>query len=124
MLVVPHGLLYGRVLPFAAGEFVAATDAGEVIGGLLRGRVGLAPAAQAALVFAYEHLAVRESSAIRVVSVEAPSGGASRVRLRGPHGLLDVTVRIERVAADALTCANPEPGQYLRYRPVSATPVE
>ena len=36
------GLLYGRVLPFAAAEFVAATEAGEVVGALLRGRIGLA----------------------------------------------------------------------------------
>ena len=41
VLVLPSGLLYGRVLPFAAAEFVAATEAGEVVGALLRGRIGL-----------------------------------------------------------------------------------
>src|SRR4029077_16896876 len=30
VLVLPTGLLYGRVLPFAAAEFVAAAEAGEV----------------------------------------------------------------------------------------------
>ena len=44
VLVLPVGLLYGRVLPFAAPEFVAAAEAGEVVGALLRGRVGLPPA--------------------------------------------------------------------------------
>ena len=43
VLVLPTGLLYGRVLPFAAAEFVAAAEAGEVVGALLRGRIGLPP---------------------------------------------------------------------------------
>jgi hypothetical protein len=32
VLVLPVGYLYGRVLPFAAEEFVSAAEAGEVIG--------------------------------------------------------------------------------------------
>src|SRR3954454_5884807 len=68
VLVLPSGLLYGRVLPFAAEEFVAAAEAGEVIGALLRGRVGLAPAAQAALAFAHEHLALRRRRDLQVES--------------------------------------------------------
>jgi hypothetical protein len=50
--------------------------------------------------------------------------GESTVRLRGPHGLLDVTVRAEKIAADGLTCANPRPNGFLAYRPVTITPVE
>jgi hypothetical protein len=50
--------------------------------------------------------------------------GLASVRLDGPHGLVDVTVRIEKVAADGLTCANPRPNQYLAYRPVGVVPVE
>ena len=124
VLVLPAGLLYGRVLPFAAAEFVVAADADEVVGALLRGRVGLPAPAQAALAFAYEHLAVRRRSALRVVSTSEIVGGATTVRLQGPHGLLDVTVRVDRVAATGLTCANPGPSQYLSYRPVSIVPVE
>ena len=61
VLVLPHGLLYGRVLPFAAPEFMAAAERGEVIGALLRGRIGLPPVAQAALAYAYDHLALRSA---------------------------------------------------------------
>ncbi len=123
VLVLPAGLLYGRVLPFAAEEFVAAAEADEVIGALLRGRVGLAPAAQAALAFAHEHLALRRRADLRVESIGAVADGAATVRLAGPHGQVDVTVRVEPVEADGLTCHNPRPGRYLAYRPVAITPV-
>jgi sucrase/ferredoxin-like protein len=124
VLVLPAGLLYGRVLPFAAPEFVAAAEADEVVGALLRGRIGLAPTAQAALAFAYEHLALRRRDALLVERVGPTVDGFAIVRIRGPHGLLDVTVRVEVVAADGLTCADPRPNKYLSYRPVSVVPVE
>jgi hypothetical protein len=122
VLVLPAGLLYGRVLPFAAEEFVAAAEADEVVGALLRGRVGLPSAAQAALAFAYEHLALRRRTDLRVES-STKLDTTSTVRLRGPHGLLDVTVQVERVAATGLTCHNPRPNQFVAYRPVGIVPV-
>jgi hypothetical protein len=118
VLVLPAGLLYGRVLPIAAQEFVAATEADEVVGALLRGRVGLPSVAQAALAFAYAHLAIRKRNALHVVSVSPVEDGLAKVRLDGPHGLLDVTVHVEKVTADGLTCANPGPNQYLAYRSI------
>lgn len=124
VLVLPVGLLYGRVLPFAAEEFVAAAEAGEVVGALLRGRIGLPATAQAALAFAHEHLALRRRRDLRVVSATPIRDGTSLVRLQGPHGSLDVTVRVERRAAEGLTCHNPRPNQYLAYRPVAIVPVE
>lgn len=124
VLVLPAGLLFGRVLPFAAPEFVAATERGEVVGALLRGRVGLKPVAQAALAFAYEHLAIREAAALRVVGVRDVRPGEAAVRVRGPHGLVDVTVRIERMLGEWLTCAKPGPGTYWAFRPVGAAAVE
>jgi hypothetical protein len=124
VLVLPAGLLYGRVLPFAAQEFVAAAEADEVVGALLRGRVGLPPVAQAALAFAYEHLAIRKRNALHVVSVAPVKDGLATVHIEGPHGLVAVTVHVEKVTADGLTCANPRPNQYLAYRPVEVVPVE
>jgi hypothetical protein len=124
VLVLPTGLLYGRVLPFAAAEFVDAAEADEVVGALLRGRIGLPSTAQAALAFAFEHLALRRRRDLAVVSATPIEGGTATVRLRGPHGLVDVVVRVERVPADGLTCHNPAPNQYLRYRPVSVTAVD
>ncbi len=117
VLVLPSGLLYGRVLPFAAPEFVRAAEAGEVIPGLLRGRIGLLPVAQAAVAFCHEHLGLRRRDELTVESVAPPSGGQAQVRLRAPSGPLEVTVLIEHVEAVGLTCADPRPGSYLRYRP-------
>jgi hypothetical protein len=121
VLVLPGGLLYGRVLPFAAAEFVAAADRDEVIGALLRGRVGVPPAGQAALAFAYEHLAVRDRAAVRVTSVSRavldPDGrSVVDVAISGPHGSYRCTVAVEQVGATGLTCHNPEPNNFLRHR--------
>lgn len=118
LLVLPTGLLYGRVIPEHAPDVVAATEAGAVVGPLLRGRVGLPPAAQAALVHAHEQLGVQGDRALTVLSTSAVEGGQARVLLAGPEGPLAVTVRVERVAADGLTCADPRPGSYLAYRAV------
>ena len=123
VLVLPSGLMYGRVLPFAAPEFVSATEAGEVVGALLRGRIGLPPAAQAALAFGYEHLALRRRDALSVLSTSPVRDGVAHVRLQGPHGRLEVTVRVQRVEADGLTCANPGPNAYFGYHPVRIDPV-
>ena len=127
VLVLPLGLVYGRVLPFAAPEFVAATERGEVIGALLRGRVGLKPVAQAALAFAYEHLAIRRADALRVVGVRGVREGEAIVRIEhtaGQRGLVDVTVRIERMRGERLTCAQSGVGAFWAFRPVVATAVE
>ena len=124
VLVLPAGLLYGRVLPFAAPEFVAAAEAGEVIGALLRGRIGLPPPAQAALAFAHEHLAVTHQRDLAVVTTGKTIDGTTTVRLRWPRGELDVAVRVESVAAPGLTCRNPRPNRYITYRPISIVPVE
>jgi sucrase/ferredoxin-like protein len=124
VLVLPVGYLYGRVLPFAAEEFVAAAEAGEVLGALLRGRVGLPAPAQAALAFAHEHLAVRRRRDLCVEAATPVVHGVSVVRLRGPHGRLEITVQVERVAAAGLTCHNPGPNRYLAYRPVTIVPLD
>jgi hypothetical protein len=124
VLMLPSGFVYGRVLPFAAPEFVAAAEAGEVIGALLRGRVGYPPVAQAALAFGYEHLALRRAGALRVVTAGRVVDDHATVRLAGPHGHLDVLVQVRRIAADGLTCANPNRGHYFAYRPVRIDPVD
>ena len=119
VLVLPAGLLYGRLLPFAAAEFAAAADAGEVVGALLRGRVGLPPHVQAALAHCYEQLALRHVGELSVLGHTPVADGAATVRLGTPHGPVEVAVRVERVAADGLTCAAPGAGHYLRYRPTA-----
>ncbi len=124
VLVLPAGLLYGRVLPFAAPEFVAAAEAGDVVGALLRGRIGLPPPAQAALAFTHEHLALHRRSDLQVISTGQVAGGVATVRIRWPRGELDVTVQVELVRAPGLTCRNPADNRYVAYRPVRIEPVE
>jgi hypothetical protein len=123
VLLLPSGLVYGRVLPFAAPEFIAAHEAGEVPGALLRGRVGLPPVAQAALAYGYELLAVRHRDALRVVHTGPVENGQARIELAGPHGRLRVTVRVERVRARGLTCANERENVFLTYHPERIEPV-
>jgi Sucrase/ferredoxin-like len=123
VLVVPTGLLYGRVLPFAAEEFVAAADAGEVVGALLRGRVGLAPVAQAALAFAHEQLALRRVDELRVTGLRRVPGEPDRVRLRTVHGEVEVSVAVERAAPERLTCHATRTSTALVYRPLRIVPV-
>lgn len=124
VLVLPAGLLYGRVLPFAAAEFAAAAEAGEVVGALLRGHIGYPPAAQAALAFAHEHLALRRQRDLQVVNSSKTVGGVITVRLRGPHGELLVPVRVDRIRADRLTCRETASGYYQAYRPLGILPTE
>jgi hypothetical protein len=121
VLVLSAGLVYGQVPAAAAPEFMDALDADEVVGGLLRGRIGMPPVAQAALAFAYEHLALRARNALAIESVDGPQDGVARVTVRGPHGRHVVQVRIEVVYADGLTCAQSGPGRFARYRPISVT---
>jgi (2Fe-2S) ferredoxin len=46
VLVLPLGLMYGRVPTDAADDLVAATEAGEVLRDPFRGRIGIPPAAR------------------------------------------------------------------------------
>ena len=119
MLVLPTGLMYGRVLPFAAPEFVAATDAGEVVGALLRGRIGYNSVVQAALAHAYEYLALRHVDALRVLGTTPVVDGAATVRLLGPHGEVEVSVRVNTMRAERLSCSKIGAGSYVAYQAVA-----
>ncbi len=123
VLVLPLGLLYGRVLPFAAQEFTAAADEGRVVGALLRGRIGLVPVVQAALAFTHAQLAIFESAALQVEGWRKTSQLEAVVRLRTPHGSVLVTVEVEKAAPHKLTCHAAGPAPAMIYRPVAINPV-
>ena len=123
VLVLPSGLVYGRVLPFAVPELAAAADADLVVTPLLRGRIGTTPAAQAALQFGHVRLGLPRRSDLRVEASPRPVDGRATIRLDTPGGSVDVTVAVERVETSGLTCANPGPGWFLRYRALDLTPV-
>jgi (2Fe-2S) ferredoxin len=119
MLALPLGLMYGRVSPSATTELVDATEAGEVFGPLLRGRIGVPPAAQAALGYAHEHLSLERCRDISLVSTTAIDGATVLVRISIEDGLLDVTVKRRRIDATGLTCAHPGPSWFLAHDPVA-----
>ena len=123
VLVLPLGLMYGRVPPSAASELVTATEADEMIGTLLRGRVGMPPAAQAAIGFAHEQLGLPRCRDVSLVSTTTLDDATVRVRVDSPRGQLDVTVTRAPVDATGLTCATPGPGRFVAHRPVAIEPV-
>ena len=128
VLVLPTGLLYGRVLPFAAPGFVQTVEEGGLIAPLLRGRIGHPAVVQAAMVHAYGELALSRVDDLQAVSSEvAPDGGATvRLELSSGgtrEGLIDVHLAVERVVVDHLTCDRPGTGAFQTYRPVRITPV-
>jgi hypothetical protein len=123
VLVLPLGLMYGRVPPTAAPDLVAAAEAEEVIGPLLRGRVGTPPVAQAAIAFAHEQLGLPRVRDVSLVSTTALDVAAWAVRVDSPQGRFDVTVTRDRVDATGLTCAAPGPSWFAAHRPVAIKPV-
>jgi rhodanese-related sulfurtransferase len=123
VLVLPAGVLYGRVLPFAAPGLVAAAEADEVVAGLLRGRIGYPPAVQSAMAYAAERLALRRRTDVRLRASRRMEDGTWRVVLDVPSGAVEVTVRDEVRVAEGLTCSAPGPGRYLAHRAVGMTAI-
>jgi hypothetical protein len=117
-LVLPLGVMYGRVPASSAADVIAAAEAGEVLGGILRGRIGIPPAAQAAIGFAHERLALPRVQDVSLVSTTAIDGATVVARIDSPQGLFDITVERTRIDAPGLTCAAPGPSWFVAHRPV------
>lgn len=122
LLVLPTGVLYGRVPEVAATEVVAATERGELLVGLMRGQIGLAPAEQAAVAFAHQQSQIVTAGAFAVAG-SAQLGSEVAVRLVGPDGGLDVTVATETISVEYVSCGKPAAKDELRVRPLTIAPV-
>ncbi|MEA2167348.1 MAG: hypothetical protein QOF76_648 [Solirubrobacteraceae bacterium] len=122
VLVLPSGVMYGRVPPSAVDDLVTATDAGEVIGDLIRGRIGMPPAAQAAVAFAHERLTLARAQDVRLMATTAVDNNTVLVRIGSPQGEFDITVRRTRVDATGLTCATPGPSWFVAHQPTAIEP--
>jgi hypothetical protein len=118
LLVLPTGELYGRVTPSVAAAFADRVDAGDVVPELMRGRLGLAPIAQAALIYAHERLGIAARDALAVTSVERVDAERARATVATPRGVVVVTVSIETSVAAQLTCRGPEGVRAREYRGV------
>ena len=122
VLVLPLGIMYGRVPPSAAADVVAAAEAGEVLGGLFRGRIGIPPAAQAGIGFAHECLTMPRVKDVSLVSTNVIDGATVVVRIDTPKGPFDITVERTRIDATGLTCGAPGPSWFLAHRPLTIEP--
>jgi (2Fe-2S) ferredoxin len=121
VLVVPQGLVYGRVPPSHAAGLVAATARGEVVLEHLRGRIGVVPVVQAALGFAQEHVGTRGIDDVSARSAVRGERGVV-VTVSTPQGRFAVTVRNERVDARGLTCAAAGDAWFVAHRLASIEP--
>jgi hypothetical protein len=119
VLVLPSGELYGRVPPAIASEMADRLDAGEVIPEFLRGRIGLTPIAQAALVYAHTHLGVLRRNALEVTSVERTGADAAEATVATPHGNVRVTVAIATTPRAQLTCRGTQEATAREYRGIA-----
>jgi len=122
VLVLPLGVMYGRVPASAAADVVASAESGGVLGGLLRGRIGIPPAAQAAIGFAHERLAAPRVQDVSLVSTKVVDEATVLVRIDSPRGPFDISVERVRIDAAGLTCATPGPSWFVAYRPLTIEP--
>ena len=119
VLVLPSGLLYGKVVESAAGALAEAVDRGGVLHHHLRGRVGFQPDVQAAMALAYqEHPGLRVAD-IRAAGSTRIAPDVTRVRLRLAGELVDVMVRAEPSAPQWMTCQAAAPSRAIGYQPLS-----
>lgn len=124
LLVLPTGELYGRVPPAVASDLADRIDAGNVVPKLMRGRIGLAPIAQAALIYAHDELNVVTRDALAVTSVQRVDDDLALATVVTPRGIVVVTVAVETNAAARLTCRGPEGVRAREYRGVAITEVD
>lgn len=93
VVVLPHGLYYGRVTPDTAAQLADAHDRGDVLPGLLRGHSTAPPAAQAAMAHARRVLGDNRIDALRPAGAIQVGDGRWQVRLRGSRLDLIATVQ-------------------------------
>jgi len=118
VVVLPHGLYYGRVGPDEAGRVLAATAAGEVDLALYRGRSAYSFAVQAA-----EH-GLRTSTGLSgledlaLVGAWREGDGQARVRFRTPDSAVHELHVAESVARQRtyLTCDSANPRRARHWR--------
>lgn len=119
VLVLPTGILYGRVVVSAAGAVIDASERGSVVEQHLRGRVGLAPEVQAAMALAHRERPGLAIDDVRPVGSRWLTPNESVVRLRVGNELVEVQVRVEQTPTEWLTCQAGEPSRANVYQPLS-----
>jgi (2Fe-2S) ferredoxin len=107
LVVLPHGLYYGRLTPSHALDVVRGHLDGRVTTDVLRGRSCFPPAVQAAQHYARETLDVDAIDALSPLGLERQGDGGVAVRLAGEDDAV-ITVVVEARESrpiSRLTCA-------------------
>lgn len=117
VLVLPAGVLYGRVPVDAAADLVGHAARDEVIVDLLRGRVGFPPVVQAAMAGAHRHTGLRHATDIRPLRMRPAGDEAVDVDLDCAGRPLLVRVHRVRSAPYRMTCQAVMDSTAVEYRP-------
>jgi hypothetical protein len=117
VVVLPHGLYYGRVRPDDVGRLVAATDAGQVELAHYRGRSAYPFSVQAAERTLREAERLLGIDDLGLVAVEQSRDGGRLVRFRTPDGAVHELAVVETLAdvPAFLTCDSAELGRARRW---------
>jgi hypothetical protein len=117
VLVLPAGLLYGRMLPEGVDHLVMLTDGAGVDAPALRGRIGFSSAEQAAMVLAHQRYPAAGWREVEVLGVDRSRPHRPVVTLSVAGAELAVLVDVQRAEPSWLTCQAGSPGRALTYRP-------
>ncbi len=104
LVVLPHGLYYGRLDRETVVEVVEAHERGAVLRSVSRGRSSVPAPVQAAEHFAREHLDEDRLDRLRPVSVDEVERRRWRVGFTAPDVVVEVRAVFRRVDSP-LTCA-------------------
>ncbi|MEP6561841.1 MAG: sucrase ferredoxin [Nakamurella sp.] len=119
VLVLPLGLLYGRVVESLAEPLVDVTERGGVLEQNLRGRVGYPPEAQAAMSLVHREVPGLGVTDVRVTGSSNRSADITAVRLTVSGEPVEVLVRVEQSSKQWLTCQTEHPSSAKVYQPMS-----
>jgi hypothetical protein len=119
LLVLAAGDLYGHVPVEAARDVVRAAEAGDVLPEMLRGRIGLTPAAQAALAFAHQELGIAERRAVSVTALRWVDETRAEATIAARDARFVVQVQTEVREGAQLTCHGPDNARARTYTAVA-----
>jgi hypothetical protein len=123
LLALPLGAVYGRVPLAEARRLVVASERGELLAELLRGRIGLSAAEQAADAFARRRLDVPRADAVRVLGSVPGLDGPTVVRLEVDGARYDVLVAERTVERNYVSCGKPAAKAQREVEPLAIQPL-
>jgi hypothetical protein len=122
VVVLPHGIYYGRVSPADAAALARRHVEGRVTLSSLRGRSCFPPSVQAAQHFARLELGVDEIDALAPAGIEQVTADETAVRLAHGDGAVTVVVREgESEPTPRLTCGATTPTRMRVWESVRLT---